>query len=123
MRQTVKVALIGLAVTVALAGGAYAVLASRGAPERARLRPAGGGGVAGGTPDGQWVVARQAGSFVGFRVRERFGGLAAPSDAAGRSTEVSGTVTIAGGPRHRRPGHGGHAPAPHRPAAPRRGDA
>ena len=35
--------------------------------------------------------------FVGYRVRERLGSISAPNDVVGRSSAVTGTVTIAGG--------------------------
>src|SRR5207248_11127741 len=47
-----------------------------------------------------WTVA--SGSQAGYRVREQLAGLAAPSDAVGRTSCVQGSVTIAGdGSRYR----------------------
>jgi polyisoprenoid-binding protein YceI len=84
------------AVAVLVAGGGWLFLAGRDAPPSARLRPGGGAG-GDGQPDGRWVVAQDADGFVGYRVRERLGSIAAPNDVVGRSPAVSGTVTIAGG--------------------------
>src|ERR1700731_4133643 len=41
---------------------------------------------------GTWTVS--SGSQAGYRVREQLASLAAPSDAVGRTTAVTGTVTV-----------------------------
>ena len=47
--------------------------------------------------DGSWTVSTTGGqSFAGYRVTEKLASLPARSDAVGRTTAVSGTVTIAG---------------------------
>ena len=47
--------------------------------------------------DGSWTVSTAGGqSFAGYRVTEQLASLPARSDAVGRTTAVSGTVTIAG---------------------------
>jgi polyisoprenoid-binding protein YceI len=90
-------ALAGAAAAVALvAGGGWLFLATRDAPPAARLRPGAGAG-ASGRPDGEWVVGSDGNGFVGYRVRERLGSIAAPNEVVGRSPAVSGTVAIAGG--------------------------
>ena len=43
---------------------------------------------------GRWSVA--AGSVAGYRVREQLAFLSAPSDAVGRTSSISGSVTIGG---------------------------
>jgi polyisoprenoid-binding protein YceI len=43
---------------------------------------------------GNWTVA--TGSTVGYRVREQLGALPAPDDAVGRTSSVTGSVTLAG---------------------------
>jgi polyisoprenoid-binding protein YceI len=53
------------------------------------------GTVAGGTVDGRWEVTPLLGSWVQYRVRERLAG-ALESDATGRTTEVEGTLRVAG---------------------------
>jgi polyisoprenoid-binding protein YceI len=98
-RTIVLLSGIGAAV-VAVPLGAYAfvALSNRDAPEAAALDAplgAGGGGPAG--PDGAWVVADVATNFVGYRVRERLGPVAAPSDAVARTDQVDGTATIRAG--------------------------
>ena len=90
---------VAAAAAVTLAAGGYGLLAALGvgAPPKATLRPAAGRVQAGGTPDGEWVVGEQDGGFVGFRIREHVAAVAAPNDAVGRSTAVTGSVTIGGG--------------------------
>lgn len=56
-----------------------------------------GGGAVAGNPDGKWAIQRGAATFVGFRVREKFGALPAPSDAVGRTPAVVGGMTIRNG--------------------------
>jgi polyisoprenoid-binding protein YceI len=45
---------------------------------------------------GSWTVA--SGSVAGYRVREQLAFLASPSDAVGRTSAVTGTMTLAGTP-------------------------
>jgi polyisoprenoid-binding protein YceI len=59
--------------------------------------PGRGAGAVAGNPDGRWTVQRGNATFVGFRVREKFGALPAPSDAVGRSPAVVGGMTIRNG--------------------------
>lgn len=47
----------------------------------------------GGSPAGNWNVA--AGGFVGYRVEEKFGGETLSKTAVGRTSDVTGTMTIA----------------------------
>jgi polyisoprenoid-binding protein YceI len=49
-----------------------------------------------GTPDGAWQVRDDGSSFVGYRVRERLANLPSTSEAVGRSTQVTGTMQVAG---------------------------
>ena len=56
-----------------------------------------GGGAVAGNPDGKWAIQRGNATFVGFRVREKFGALPAPSDAVGRTPAVVGGMTIRNG--------------------------
>ena len=48
----------------------------------------------GGEVAGTWTVA--AGSQAGYRVRERLASLSAESDAVGRTSDISGSITIEG---------------------------
>ena len=48
----------------------------------------------GGSPEGNWNVT--AGGFVGYRVEEKFGGETLSKTAVGRTSDVTGTMTIAG---------------------------
>jgi polyisoprenoid-binding protein YceI len=49
----------------------------------------------GGTPDGTWDVTKAG--FVGYRVEEKFGGETLSKTAVGRTSDVTGTMTIADG--------------------------
>lgn len=51
-----------------------------------------GSGGAGGDLAGSWTVA--ADSQAGYRVRERLASLSAESDAVGRTSDVTGTITL-----------------------------
>ena len=46
--------------------------------------------------DGTWALEAAGASFVGYRVREQFSFLPAPTDAVGRTTAVTGTLTVRG---------------------------
>jgi len=95
-------------VVLALAGGGWLLLAGRHADQPAPASldaPAttsaptattSAGAGTGATPDGTWQVAGDGSSFVGYRVRERLANLPAPSEAVGRSTQVTGTMQVAG---------------------------
>jgi polyisoprenoid-binding protein YceI len=48
------------------------------------------------TPDGTWRVSDDGSSYVGYRVREQLAFLGSPNEAVGRSTAVTGTMTVAG---------------------------
>lgn len=99
-----------LLVVVILLGGAAAAVAFGGRSllpvfgNAANPRPVGlsdspgrGGAAVAGNPDGSWVVQRGAATFVGYRVREKFGALPAPNDAVGRTPAVVGGMTIKNG--------------------------
>jgi polyisoprenoid-binding protein YceI len=60
----------------------------------ASLPASSGAAIDAGTIPGTWSIA--ADSVVGYRVRERLASLSADSDAVGRTTSITGTVTIAG---------------------------
>jgi polyisoprenoid-binding protein YceI len=89
MRRVVIV--LALLVVVALAGG-YALVALPGGdtPPPPGLSGAGGAAAAGG------VLRPGAGSFAGYRVREKYLGVGVRT-AVGRTRGVTGTVTVAGG--------------------------
>jgi polyisoprenoid-binding protein YceI len=98
MRRRTIILLGGAAVSAAaLPVAAYGFLAlnARDAPERAALDAAPEASGAGpGSPEGTWIVADVPTNFVGYRVRERLGPVAAPSDAVSRTNQVEGTATI-----------------------------
>jgi polyisoprenoid-binding protein YceI len=60
----------------------------------ASLPASSGAAIAAATIPGTWSIA--ADSVVGYRIRERLASLSADSDAVGRTTSITGTVTIAG---------------------------
>lgn len=102
-RRTKRLA-AGVALIVLLAGGGYAYFAlqSSGAPAAVSLSSLSPAAIASGATDstgsgtsGTWTVDG-AQSFVGYRVREKLAFLPAPSDAVGRTSAVTGTMTIAG---------------------------
>jgi polyisoprenoid-binding protein YceI len=97
--------LIAAIVTGGLALGAaglavlYFVVFAGSSPQKLALSsptPSGAGATASpaSTPAaGTWTVT--SGSQAGYRVREQLASLAAPSDAVGRTSAVTGTVTLA----------------------------
>lgn len=92
----------GSAAAVAFGGRSLLpVLGTAATPKPVGLsnNPAGGrgGGAVAGNPDGSWVVQRGNATFVGYRVREKFGALPAPNDAVGRTPAVVGGMTIRNG--------------------------
>jgi len=91
---------------LALAGGGYLLLTRNSdapAPATLDATPATTATTVGdaaqpatGTPDGAWQVRDDDSSFVGYRVRERLANLSSASEAVGRSTQVTGTMQVAG---------------------------
>jgi polyisoprenoid-binding protein YceI len=75
------------------AAGNTGTTSASGAPA-ASLGPATTTSIDAGSIPGTWSVA--ADSIAGYRVRERLASLTADSDAVGRTSGVTGTVTIAG---------------------------
>ncbi len=108
MSRTGKLVLAGVLVLVLALGGGYLLFAARtsDSPPPAALDPAPSttarqatgttqaGGAA--TPDGTWRVSDDGSSYVGYRVKEQLAFLSSPNEAVGRSTAVSGTMTVAG---------------------------
>jgi polyisoprenoid-binding protein YceI len=96
-RRARIVVLAVLGAAVVLVAGGYAVLALTGddAPPPPRLegRPATGGSTAEGAE--RWHPVPPAGSFVGYRVDERYLGVGVRT-AVGRTSAVTGSVTVAG---------------------------
>jgi polyisoprenoid-binding protein YceI len=93
--RIVVLAVVG--VVVVLVAGGYAVLALTGddAPPPPRLEgaPARAGGAPGRA--GRWHPVAPAGSFVGYRVDERYLGVGVRT-AVGRTSAVTGSVTVHG---------------------------
>jgi polyisoprenoid-binding protein YceI len=91
---------------LALAGGGYLLLTRNSdapAPASLDATPATTATTVGdaaqpatGTPDGAWQVGDDDSSFVGYRVRERLANLSSTSEAVGRTTQVTGTMQVAG---------------------------
>ena len=104
MSKVLKVVLgVVVALVLVIGGlGAYLVLKDS-ADDQANLAaigttvPGGGGAASSSgraTPDGTWKVAPGEGVFVGYRVHEKLRGL--DKDVTGRTSDVSGTMTVAG---------------------------
>jgi polyisoprenoid-binding protein YceI len=95
-RARIALLVVAGAVVVLVAGG-YAVLALTGddAPPPPRLQgtPARGEGTPAGA--GRWHPVPPAGSFVGYRVDERYLGVGVRT-AVGRTSAVTGNVTVDG---------------------------
>jgi polyisoprenoid-binding protein YceI len=108
MSRTGKLVVAGVLVLVVALGGGYLFFTSRtsDSPPPAALDPAPSttAGQATGTtqadgaasPDGTWQVSDDGSSYVGYRVREQLAFLDSPNEAVGRSTAVTGTMTVAG---------------------------
>ena len=106
-----RYAVIGAAAAVILLGVAYlafALVAGGSSPAPVSLSTPNGpttssgssGGSGGGVTSasdlaGTWTIS-SSGSFAGYRVREQLGFLPAPSDGVGRTSAVTGTMTIHG---------------------------
>jgi polyisoprenoid-binding protein YceI len=80
-------------VAVGLAYGGFAVLAGGGSPAPLALKPSSGppqpvtGDIA-----GTWTVG--SGSVAGYRVHEKLAILPAPSEAVGRTSQITGSATV-----------------------------
>lgn len=111
MQKSAKIALIACVVVVLGGGLAFWWFVLRDtAPEKASLSaigggatttaaagPAGsGGGSSSASADGTWTVAKGSDVFAGYRMQEQFGGETVKKEAAGRTPEVSGTLTVQG---------------------------
>src|SRR5438445_13459485 len=103
MSKRTRLILAAGAVVVVIVGGAYAafaMLAGGSSAAPVSLATGGTGSTSGASLSrrdlqGTWSVSR-SGSFVGYRVREQLGFLPAPSDAVGRTSAVTGTLTVRG---------------------------
>jgi len=84
-------------IPIALIAAVWFLFFTPSSPERLKVVPAAGGPSASPVPlsgevDGAWNASPE--SVVGYRVREKLGGLPASSDAVGRTSAVTGTVTL-----------------------------
>jgi polyisoprenoid-binding protein YceI len=88
-------AVVGVVVAVVVGGYAVLVLTGDDAPPPPRLEgsPAQDGAAAAGA--GRWHPVARAGSFVGYRVSERYLGVGVRT-AVGRTSAVTGSVTVDG---------------------------
>ncbi|HYS29451.1 MAG TPA: YceI family protein [Candidatus Limnocylindria bacterium] len=94
----VIVGLGALVVMGALAfGGVYWLLLGGSSPRQLTIQPASTASpatTASASPGvGTWTVG--TGSVAGYRVREQLAGLAAPTDAVGRTSSITGSFTLA----------------------------
>jgi polyisoprenoid-binding protein YceI len=98
VRHPLRWFLVALAVVV-IAGGAllaWYVFGDDAPPKPTLSATTVKGGAAAGSPDGTWRVATGDDVYVGYRIKELFGGSTIKRDAVGRTKAVSGTMTIAG---------------------------
>ena len=105
MSKRGRIAVIAMVAAALIAGGAYAafaLFAGGSSPAPVAISPGwtnrstgAGSTLTQAEFQGTWN-ADQNGSFVGYRVREQLGFLPAPSDAVGRTSAVSGTLTVDG---------------------------
>lgn len=98
-KRTLIAALVagGLTLGAAGVGVAYFVVFAGSSPQKLALSsptPTASGSPTAtpGSGAGTWTVA--SGSQAGYRVREQLASLAAPSDAVGRTSSITGSVTI-----------------------------
>ncbi|MCU1430606.1 MAG: hypothetical protein JWL83_4606 [Actinomycetia bacterium] len=54
-----------------------------------------GGASPSSSPDGTWHIAKSKNTYVGYRIKELFGGATLKRDAVGRTPDATGTLTIA----------------------------
>ena len=98
-RRTLIAAIVGGALILGAAGVGiiYFVVFAGSSPQKLALSSPAPSSSASTSPDasagaGIWTVG--SGSQAGYRVRERLAALSAPSDAVGRTTAVTGTLTL-----------------------------
>src|SRR2546423_7530801 len=98
-RRTLIAAIIGGALILGAAGVGilYFVVFAGSSPQKLTLSSPAPSTSASTSPDsstgaGTWTVG--SGSQAGYRVREKLASLSAPSDAVGRTTAVTGTLTL-----------------------------
>ncbi len=98
-RRTLIAAIVGGALILGAAGVGiiYFVVFAGSSPQKLALSSPAPSSSASTSPDssagaGTWTVG--SGSQAGYRVRETLASLSAPSDAVGRTTAVTGTLTL-----------------------------
>src|SRR2546425_4272997 len=98
-RRTLIAAIVGGALILGAAGVGiiYFVVFAGSSPQKLALSSPAPSSSASTSPDssagaGTWTVG--SGSQAGYRVRETLAALSAPSDAVGRTTAVTGTLTL-----------------------------
>jgi len=99
VRRALKLLFGALALVVLVAAGfvAWYVFGDR-APSKPKLSVTAPTSVSGPrTPDGSWKVKAGPDFYVGYRIKELFGDAVLKRDAVGRTSAVSGSLTIANG--------------------------
>jgi polyisoprenoid-binding protein YceI len=84
--------LLALVIVVAAGGAFWWFFVRSDAKPAPQLRTT--GTVPGGSLDGSWRLLPNLGSFAQYRVQEQFAADIVQSDATGRTTEVSGDMTV-----------------------------
>jgi polyisoprenoid-binding protein YceI len=105
MRSGTKIAVALVTAVLVIGGGAYALLAAQAGDAPAPVSFAsdagssgsstGGAALKAGTLQGSYTIDASS-SFVGYRVREQLAFLSAPNDAVGRTSDVTGSMKVAG---------------------------
>jgi polyisoprenoid-binding protein YceI len=85
-----------IVVVLAIAGAVAWYVFGDSAPARPKLTERTVAERASSNVDGQWQVAASKDVYVGYRIKELFGGARFKRDAVGRTSKVTGTMTIAG---------------------------
>jgi polyisoprenoid-binding protein YceI len=100
VRRRLRWLVVAAIVVVLAAGGAVAwYVFGEDAPAKPELSDNTRDGAAGqpGDPNGTWDIAPGADVYVGYRIKELFGGATIKRDAVGRTPKTTGTMTIADG--------------------------
>lgn len=95
MSRRTRILVVVLVVLAALGGAAAWYLTSGSDPEGPALPARTSGATGTASADGRWTVTED-GSFVGYRISERFVGGLADIEAVGRTSDVRGGLTVDG---------------------------
>jgi polyisoprenoid-binding protein YceI len=86
--------LAAVVVVLGVAGAAAWYVFGDDAPAKPQLSEPRSAAAAGGDPAGTWRVVPGEDVYVGYRIKELFGGATIKKDAVGRTPDVTGSLTI-----------------------------